>query len=97
MQGHRGSDCLVGSHIQHLPNALRSCPLTWPFLPTLLARRSNSVMTLLRTLANEGTSICATIHSPSAYAFKLFDSVMMMLRGEVVYFGPAGETCCTGP
>ena len=50
-------------------------------------------MTLLRTLANEGTSICATIHSPSAYAFKLFDSVMMMLRGEVVYFGPAGESC----
>ena len=49
-------------------------------------------MGLLRSLANDGTSICATIHSPSAYAFKLFDSVMLLLRGELVYFGPAGRT-----
>ena len=53
---------------------------------------ASNVMRLLRPLANEGTTVCAAIHSPSAYAFKQFDSVMLLLRGEVVYFGPAGET-----
>ncbi len=53
--------------------------------------RANEVMALLKSLSEEGTSVCATIHSPSDYAFKLFDTVMMLLRGQVVYFGQGGE------
>ena len=33
----------------------------------------------------------ATIHSPTAYAFSLFDRLMMLVRGEVVYFGGNGQ------
>ena len=51
---------------------------------------ANEVMTLVRGFADRGTSVCATIHSPSASTFKLFHSVMVLLRGGVVYFGPAG-------
>jgi hypothetical protein len=34
--------------------------------------------------------VCATIHSPTAYCFSLFDSVMMLVRGQCVYFGSNG-------
>jgi len=50
---------------------------------------SNETMALVHSLAlSEGITICATIHSPSPYTFSLFESVLMLLRGEVVYFGP---------
>jgi len=52
---------------------------------------ANEVMSVVRKLADNGTTICATIHSPSAYVFKLFDAVMMLVRGNMVYFGPRGE------
>lgn len=53
---------------------------------------ANEVMTVVKALVNDGTTICATIHSPSAYCFGLFDRVMMMVRGQVVYFGEQGES-----
>jgi ATP-binding cassette subfamily G (WHITE) protein 2 len=36
-------------------------------------------------------TVCATIHSPTAYAFGLFGSLMMLTRGRVVYFGAVGQ------
>jgi ATP-binding cassette subfamily G (WHITE) protein 2 len=51
---------------------------------------ANEVMTVVRGLVSDGVTICATIHSPTAYAFGLFDSLMMLTRGRVVYFGRAG-------
>ena len=47
-------------------------------------------MSLVRGLADMGTSVLATIHSPSASTFKLFHQVMVLLKGSVVYYGPAG-------
>lgn len=47
-------------------------------------------MELVKGLAADGTTICATIHSPSAYAFALFDRVMILAGGQVAYFGPQG-------
>lgn len=35
-------------------------------------------------------TITATIHSPTAFCFGLFDSLMMLTRGRVVYFGRQG-------
>ena len=42
-------------------------------------------------LASHGITVCATIHSPTPYTFGLFDRMMLLLRGRVVYFGPNGE------
>jgi ABC-type multidrug transport system ATPase subunit len=49
---------------------------------------ANEVMSTVRALVGDGTTICATIHSPTSYAFGLFDSLMMLTGGRVVYFGP---------
>ena len=35
--------------------------------------------------------MCATIHSPTPYCFNLFDRLLLLLRGRVVYFGPNGR------
>lgn len=53
---------------------------------------SNEVMTVVKALVNDGTTICATIHSPSSYTFNLFDRVIMLVRGQVVYFGERGHS-----
>ena len=48
---------------------------------------ANEVMQTVRELLGGGITVCATIHSPTSYAFGLFDSLMMLTRGKVVYFG----------
>ena len=52
------------------------------------------VMTVVKTLVRSGITICATIHSPTPYCFNLFDSLMILLRGNVVYFGQNGAHGC---
>lgn len=49
---------------------------------------SNEVMTYVQRLTSMGVTVCATIHSPSAYCFSLFQRMIMLVRGEVVFFGP---------
>ena len=51
---------------------------------------SNEVMTAVKNLATSGITICATIHSPTPYCFSLFDRMLLLLRGRVVYFGRNG-------
>jgi ATP-binding cassette subfamily G (WHITE) protein 2 len=48
------------------------------------------VMTVVRAFAEQGVTICATIHSPSAYAFNLFDNLLYLSKGQVIYFGANG-------
>lgn len=48
-------------------------------------------MTTVKNLVNSGITICTTIHSPTPYCFNLFDNLMILLRGHVVYFGENGE------
>ena len=38
----------------------------------------------------EGITICATIHCPSAETFRLFDRVLLLQHGRVVYHGDNG-------
>ncbi|CAL8472002.1 g11544 [Coccomyxa elongata] len=51
-----------------------------------------SVMELVKALTKTLNSItvCATIHSPSPQTFNLFDKVIILLRGRIVYFGDNG-------
>lgn len=50
-------------------------------------------MTVVKSLVKSGMTICATIHSPTPYCFNLFDTLMILLRGNVVYFGENGAPC----
>jgi ABC-type multidrug transport system ATPase subunit len=52
--------------------------------------RMHQVMTVVKGLVKNGITICATIHSPTPYCFNLFDTLMILLRGNVVYFGENG-------
>ncbi|EFJ45172.1 hypothetical protein VOLCADRAFT_48578, partial [Volvox carteri f. nagariensis] len=52
---------------------------------------AREVMEVVRSLATDGTTICATIHSPSSACFSLFDRVMVLASGWTVYFGEPGE------
>ena len=47
-------------------------------------------MKVVRNLVADGTTVAATIHSPTAATFALFDAVMLLVRGQLVYFGPQG-------
>ena len=48
-------------------------------------------MEVVKGLADaDGTTICATIHSPSSACFALFDRVMVMASGWLVYYGHNG-------
>jgi ATP-binding cassette, subfamily G (WHITE), member 2 len=51
---------------------------------------ANEVMTAVKSLCSSGITVCATIHSPTPYCFSLFDRLLLLLRGEVVYFGESG-------
>ena len=52
---------------------------------------ANETMSVVKGLASENVTICATVHSPPPYTFTLFDRLFVLVRGEVVYFGPNGE------
>ena len=51
---------------------------------------ANEVMSVVKTLNTGDVTIVATIHSPTAYAFSLFDATMILCSGKQVYFGPNG-------
>ncbi len=51
---------------------------------------ANEVMTVVKGLCSSGITVCATIHSPTPYCFSLFDRLLLLLRGQVAYFGPCG-------
>ena len=38
--------------------------------------------------ASSGVTVCATVHSPTAEAFSLFDSLLLLSRGRAVLCGP---------
>lgn len=53
-------------------------------------------MRVVRHLLADGTTICATIHSPTQYCFSLFDSLIMLVKGQVVYFGEVANAASFG-
>lgn len=56
------------------------------------ARSALLVVRTLRTLANGGRTVCATIHQPSSTVFGMFDDLILLRKGgEVVFAGPTGD------
>lgn len=48
-------------------------------------------MLVVKGLLKSGMTICATIHSPTPFAFNLFDRLMILLGGDTVFFGRNGN------
>jgi ABC-type multidrug transport system ATPase subunit len=50
-----------------------------------------SVVTTLKDLASQGRTVVATIHQPSSDIFMLFDDLLLLSEGRVVYYGEAKD------
>ncbi|KAI8826583.1 ABC transporter protein [Fimicolochytrium jonesii] len=58
------------------------------------SQTSWSILSLLRTLAQNGQAILCTIHQPSAILFQRFDRLLLLAEGgKTVYFGDIGPDC----
>ena len=49
------------------------------------------VIAVVKNLTKTGITICATIHNPTPFCFNLFDRLMILLHGRVVYSGENGK------
>eukprot|EP00270_Netrium_digitus_P009741 TRINITY_DN2981_c0_g1_i1.p1 TRINITY_DN2981_c0_g1~~TRINITY_DN2981_c0_g1_i1.p1 ORF type:complete len:753 (-),score=269.12 TRINITY_DN2981_c0_g1_i1:256-2514(-) len=55
------------------------------------AYQAQNVMETLRSLAQEGHTVICTIHQPRGSIYNMFDDLMLIGNGRLVYSGPAGE------
>ncbi|KAL2098049.1 hypothetical protein ACEWY4_007256 [Coilia grayii] len=55
------------------------------------ASTANSVLLLLKKMANHGRTIIMSIHQPRYSIYRLFDSLTLLVSGKQVYHGPAQE------
>ncbi|CAB1327291.1 unnamed protein product [Coregonus sp. 'balchen'] len=53
------------------------------------ASTANSVLLLLKRMANHGRTIIMSIHQPRYSIYRLFDSLTLLVSGKQVYHGPA--------
>jgi ATP-binding cassette subfamily G (WHITE) protein 1 len=51
-----------------------------------------TVMKSLQKLARRGRTVIATIHQPSSEIFHLFDDLLLLAAGRVIYYGPAKDS-----
>ena len=61
------------------------------FVRDVTAPKSNTFSFVLLRLAVKGRTIIFSIHQPRYSIYRLFDSLMMLSMGEVVYHGPTSE------
>ncbi|KTF77138.1 hypothetical protein cypCar_00030977 [Cyprinus carpio] len=55
------------------------------------ASTANSVLMLLKRMANSGRTIILSIHQPRYSIYRLFDSLTLLVGGRLVYHGPAQD------
>ncbi|KAI1883625.1 hypothetical protein AGOR_G00233500 [Albula goreensis] len=55
------------------------------------ASTANSVLLLLKRMANHGRTIIMSIHQPRYSIYRLFDSLTLLVSGKQVYHGPAQD------
>lgn len=49
------------------------------------------MLRLFREMVNQDKTVVATLHLPSAKAYELFDTVLLLSKGQVIYHGPASD------
>lgn len=53
--------------------------------------KAHLIVKLLRNQARKGRTVIATIHQPSSDSFLLFDSLILMIDGYIIYQGQASR------
>ncbi|KAH8423957.1 putative ABC efflux transporter [Aspergillus melleus] len=56
------------------------------------ATSAYQIVRTLKRLAQDGRTVIVSIHSPRSEIWSLFDRVILLARGSVLYSGPAGES-----
>lgn len=56
---------------------------------------ADEVVGIMSFLASQGRTVVATVHSPTASAFSLFDELLMLREGQLVYAGPCGDAAAS--
>jgi ABC-type multidrug transport system ATPase subunit/ABC-type multidrug transport system permease subunit len=51
-----------------------------------------NLLQLLKGLSEVGLTVITTIHQPSSQMFSLFDDLLILVDGNVTYYGPANKT-----
>jgi ABC-type multidrug transport system ATPase subunit len=49
------------------------------------------VMSAVRNLANQNRTVICTIHQPSPMTYMLFDKLLLLAAGKVIFFGPSRD------
>jgi ABC-type multidrug transport system ATPase subunit len=49
------------------------------------------VLRTFREMVNESRTVVVTLHQPSAVVFDLFDTLLLLSKGQVIYHGPTSE------
>eukprot|EP00210_Caulerpa_lentillifera_P002781 g2657.t1 len=52
---------------------------------------ANEVMEVVKSLIDDGISLCAALHSPTPMTFRLFDRIILLVQGTMVFFGKRAE------
>ena len=53
---------------------------------------ANSIMQLLKKLAENGRIVVLSVHQPSTKSFMLLDKVMLLAKGRLMYDGSSSDT-----
>lgn len=53
------------------------------------SQRALDVMRVVRSICDRGTTVICTVHQPSSDIYALFDRLLLLVAGEVVYLGEA--------
>jgi ABC-type multidrug transport system ATPase subunit len=52
---------------------------------------SSILMNTFREMVNQDRTVVATMHQPSPEIFKLFDTLLLLSKGRVIYYGPTSQ------
>jgi len=52
---------------------------------------ANEIMKLMKEIADDNRTVIASIHSPTAFCFSLFDNLLLLASGNVAFCGKASE------
>ena len=77
--------CQSGADLEALHNART------PLEVAEARNHVNAMQTLKQEVAGNGCTLVITIHQPSPKVYTLFDSLIILFRGRLAYFGAAGD------